>query len=188
MAQKIRTLTSPDGIIHGMISPANKLSNPLTNHLAYQNQPVLKEGVIGIEIIGSQLSTRWEITGKKQNRSNAIWKPAYSERKEITDHYNNLTLTFGAVNSDAKIIVDFRACNKCIAYKYIVGNRQNTNPLTLKAVRLAFGFGANDSTWASTTAQEFIRSNPLMKLRRWLSIRLLSKFETKCLWPWVRLP
>jgi alpha-glucosidase len=104
-----KTVSSPDNLIQLSITDGRSL----LISVQYKNQIVLKPSRIGLEI--RNLSSDWKIRNAATHRKDNKIIPAVAEkRKEIRDHYNELTIQFRS-----GVALQVRAYNDGFAYRFV---------------------------------------------------------------------
>jgi alpha-glucosidase len=111
-SQKAIEIHSPDGKIKASIQS----SSGLTFSVTYENQQVLLPSVVNF-VLGNGYSLSGNLSVKKLSRrtvNTVIISPVPEKRKNISDHYNELTIRFRQ-----PISIIFRVYNDGLAYRFL---------------------------------------------------------------------
>jgi alpha-glucosidase len=102
-------LSSPDGHLWISVETGVKLALSAK----YDDVVVLHPSLIGMRIRG--VSERWEVTRRKTEKKDEMIVPAVAEkRKQIRDHYNQITLGF-----KNKLSLELRAYDDGFSYRFV---------------------------------------------------------------------
>lgn len=107
-------ISSPDGKYQFTL---NEESGNLHYTLYWNNKEAIQHSLLGINA-----NTEWrdglqigEVTSTKRD---TLWHPVYGERSTIRDQYNTSSIVITRQNSRDKLILDVRAYNEGIAFRY----------------------------------------------------------------------
>lgn len=107
-------MESPDGTYHFTLNDEN---GELRYSLNWEGKQIINPSFLGINVNGTgrdNLEIR-EVTTSKQD---TVWHPVYGERSEIKDCYNAWEVIVRRQNSRDKIILDVRAYDEGVAFRY----------------------------------------------------------------------
>lgn len=107
-------LSSPDSKYQFTL---NDESGNLRYSLSWDNKPIIKPSLLGIhanEAWRDQLGIG-EVTNTRQD---ILWHPVYGERSTIKDRYQACSVVINRQGSRSKLILDIRAYNEGIAFRY----------------------------------------------------------------------
>lgn len=107
-------LSSPDSKYQFTL---NDESGNLRYSLSWDNKPIIKPSLLGIhanEAWRDQLGIG-EVTNTRQD---TLWHPVYGERSIIKDRYQACSIVINRQGSRSKLILDVRAYNEGIAFRY----------------------------------------------------------------------
>lgn len=78
--------------------------------------------IIQPSLLGIQANAEWknglEIGNVEESRQDTVWNPVYGERSTVKDCYNAWAVSITRQNSKDKLILDVRAYNEGIAFRY----------------------------------------------------------------------
>lgn len=129
IGQKRFSLKSPDGKLEALVS----IDNQITYTVSHQGDILLSPSPLSMTLTdGKAFGLNPKLNASSTKTVNqTIDAPVY-KRKQITDHYNELTLTF---RGDYRII--FRAYNEGIAYRFVSTTKK---PFIVKEEQAEFHF------------------------------------------------
>lgn len=107
-------LSSPDSKYQFTLSDE---SGNLRYSLSWENRPIITPSLLGIhanEAWRDQLQIG-EVTNTQQD---TLWHPVYGERSTIKDRYQACSVVINRQGSRSKLILDIRAYNEGIAFRY----------------------------------------------------------------------
>lgn len=107
-------LSSPDSKYQFTL---NDESGNLRYSLSWDNKPIIKPSLLGIHVNEAwrdQLGIG-EVTNTRQD---TLWHPVYGERSIIKDRYQTCSIVINRQGSRSKLILDVRAYNEGIAFRY----------------------------------------------------------------------
>lgn len=107
-------LSSPDSKYQFTLSDE---SGNLRYSLSWENGPIINPSLLGIhanEAWRDQLQIG-EVTNTRQD---TLWHPVYGERSTIKDQYQACSVVINRQGSRSKLILDIRAYNEGIAFRY----------------------------------------------------------------------
>lgn len=107
-------LSSPDSKYQFTL---NDESGNLRYSLSWENRPIITPSLLGIhanETWRDQLQIG-EVTNTRQD---TLWHPVYGERSTIKDRYQACSVVINRQGSRSKLILDIRAYNEGIAFRY----------------------------------------------------------------------
>ena len=107
-------MTSPDGKYQFTLSDSG---GQLHYSLTWNGKQTVKPSLLGINA-----NVEWrdgvEIGTVDSSRKDTIWHPVYGERSEIKDCYNAWKILVNRQNGRDKLILDIRAYDEGIAFRY----------------------------------------------------------------------
>lgn len=107
-------MESPDGTYHFTLNDEN---GELRYSLSWDGKQVVKPSLLGINANGIGRDNL-EIEGVTTSKQDTVWHPVYGERSEIRDCYNAWEVVIRRQNSRDKIILDIRAYDEGVAFRY----------------------------------------------------------------------
>ncbi len=107
-------MESPDGTYHFTLNDEN---GELRYSLSWEGKQVVKPSLLGINANGIGRDNL-EIEGVTTSKQDTVWHPVYGERSEIRDCYNAWEVVIRRQNSRDKIILDIRAYDEGVAFRY----------------------------------------------------------------------
>lgn len=107
-------MESPDGTYHFTLNDEN---GELRYSLSWDGKQVVKPSLLGINANGIGRDNL-EIEGVTTSKQDTVWHPVYGERSEIRDCYNAWEVVIKRQNSRDKIILDIRAYDEGVAFRY----------------------------------------------------------------------
>lgn len=114
MQAKEVTVASPDGKHQLTLSDDGGLLQYVLN---WKDKPVVKPSLLGIQA-NADWKSGLEISDVTTSSRDTLWHPVYGERSVIKDCYNACEITIGRQNSKDKLVLDVRAYNEGIAFRY----------------------------------------------------------------------
>ena len=109
-AQKVQTLTSPDGKIRIEVS----VGDQLTYSAFFADEQILKDCPLSLQVGPEEFGTKPRLSGTKRTKIDEVIRPVVPLKyAEVPNKANQLTLSF-----KGGISVDFRAYDNGIAYRF----------------------------------------------------------------------
>ncbi len=152
--QKI--LLSPDKKISirfgvGQTDEKSASKNQLFYSVSFNNKSLLSTSALGLDLNDSSvLGSNVHITSVKANSVDAMYWLVAGKASEVRDNYNAIQIE---VEENAipkrKLIIEARAYNDAVAFRYIVPQQQNiTGEISLKNEQTEFHFSKDAITYA----------------------------------------
>ncbi len=135
-AQETKILNSPDKNISVEIFLKEKIYYSVT----YKRERVLEASPLCVILENSVLGANPKVTGITQIIADDSIKTVWGSRKEIRDHFNQMTLDF-----EGDFSVEFRAYDNGVAYRFVT--RLKDKQVTVKNEEVAFRFNFGVSAW-----------------------------------------
>ena len=141
-ADKNVQVMSPDGHIVASITAGKHLSYSVF----YDGDCLLKDSRLEMKLTDGTVYGGGKLQKFTRRSVNDTFKAIAYKRAEVTDHYNELTLSFK--NCD----VVFRAYDDCIAYRFVSKSKK---AFKVKSETAEFNFAEDWNTWAGFSWNEF---------------------------------
>jgi alpha-glucosidase len=110
-----KTVTSPDKDI----VLAFKLTDGTPAYsVNFKQRPVILPSALGFELQDGGMKTGFILTGTKRSSKNETWTQPWGEQREITNHYNELTVTLQQPGRGRQLRVIFRVFDDAVAFRY----------------------------------------------------------------------
>jgi alpha-glucosidase len=177
-AQQSNTLTSPDGkiVMSFSISPSKSLSagaaGRLQYEVTYKGKPLLDKSALGLDLDDkTPLGLNVVITAAKPGSGADEYPLLFTKVSHVHDAYNSLTLTVtesteGQRRGGRELIVESRAYNSGIAFRYVLPQQDSISNLHLRGEDTEFRFNQDDPAWVlalpnyrSSYESEYVRYN-----------------------------
>lgn len=142
------TLTSPDGKLE--LSVQKDSAGIWEYTFAGNKEELIKGSRLGYMSVSQGVipSAEWPFSASEQCHE-GIWKPVWGKRKEVKDHYNELTLTFAAPEGQQgldTLKVVFRAYNDGLAFRYVVPETEKQS-VEIKQELTQYNFAGDYTSW-----------------------------------------
>lgn len=142
------TLTSPDGKLE--LSVQKDSAGIWEYTFAGNKEELIKGSRLGYMSVSQGVipSVEWPVSASEQCHE-GIWKPVWGKRKEVKDHYNELTLTFAAPEGQQgldTLKVVFRAYNDGLAFRYVVPETEKQS-VEIKQELTQYNFAGDYTSW-----------------------------------------
>lgn len=142
------TLTSPDGKLE--LSVQKDSAGIWEYTFAGNKEELIKGSRLGYMSVSQGVipSAEWPVSASEQCYE-GIWKPVWGKRKEVKDHYNELTLTFAAPEGQQgldTLKVVFRAYNDGLAFRYVVPETEKQS-VEIKQELTQYNFAGDYTSW-----------------------------------------
>ena len=138
IAQESFTLVSPDGQLAAKI----ELKDKIYYSLSFNERAFMEASPISMEMMDGTVWGKSPLARKKTSRSvNEVLTPLYGKRKEIKDHFNELTVTF-----KGNYAVIFRLYDEAFAFRF---ESTKKGELIIKDEEATFNFSGNYKIWSS---------------------------------------
>jgi alpha-glucosidase len=115
-----KTLVSPNGEIISTLSLTPEGS--LRLETGYRDFSGFVVSRLGITSYTEHLT----IKEVRENSKDTVWRPVYGERSSVRDHYNEITVRLGKKNNHHDLLLQLRAYNEGIAFRYIFDEHRET--------------------------------------------------------------
>ena len=123
MAQK---LNSPNNQLELKVG-VNKIGRPYYT-LNYKNKPIIQTSFLGLTLKQTNtLAADFEIKNHAIKTVNEKWNPVLGEQKEITNHYNELTVELLQKPTQRKMNIVFRLFDEGLAFRYEIPIQEKLN-------------------------------------------------------------
>lgn len=94
----------------------------------YKKKTIILESFLGIKLkSGIDLTSNFAIDSSMVNTFNETWQPVLGEQANITNHYNELTITLSQTKAAIKVNIIFRVFDEGVAFRYDFPKQQNLN-------------------------------------------------------------
>lgn len=142
------TLTSPDGKLE--LSVQKDSAGIWEYTFAGNKEELIKGSRLGYMSVSQGVipSAEWPVTVSEQCHE-GMWKPVWGKRKEVKDHYNELTLTFAAPEGQQgldTLKIVFRAYNDGLAFRYVVPETEKQS-VEIKQELTQYNFAGDYTSW-----------------------------------------
>lgn len=142
------TLTSPDGKLE--LSVQKDSAGIWEYTFAGNKEELIKGSRLGYMSVSQGVipSAEWPVSASEQCHE-GIWKPVWGKRKEVKDHYNELTLTFAAPEGQQgldTLKIVFRAYNDGLAFRYVVPETEKQS-VEIKRELTQYNFAGDYTSW-----------------------------------------
>lgn len=142
------TLTSPDGKLE--LSVQKDSAGIWEYTFAGNKEELIKGSRLGYMSVSQGVipSVEWPVSASEQCHE-GIWKPVWGKRKEVKDHYNELTLTFAAPEGQQgldTLKIVFRAYNDGLAFRYVVPETEKQS-VEIKHELTQYNFAGDYTSW-----------------------------------------
>uniref|UniRef100_UPI0023F34159 glycoside hydrolase family 97 N-terminal domain-containing protein n=1 Tax=Flavobacterium filum TaxID=370974 RepID=UPI0023F34159 len=123
MAQK---LNSPNNQLELKVG-VNKIGRPYYS-LLYKNKAVVETSFLGLVLKQTNtLAADFEIKNHAIKTVNEKWNPVLGEQKEITNHFNELTVELFQKTTQRKMNIVFRMFDEGLAFRYEIPAQEKLN-------------------------------------------------------------
>ncbi|WP_026711490.1 glycoside hydrolase family 97 protein [Flavobacterium filum] len=123
MAQK---LNSPNNQLELKVG-VNKIGRPYYS-LLYKNKAVVETSFLGLVLKQTNtLAADFEIKNHAIKTVNEKWNPVLGEQKEITNHFNELTVELFQKTTQRKMNIVFRLFDEGLAFRYEIPAQEKLN-------------------------------------------------------------
>lgn len=123
MAQK---LNSPNNQLELKVG-VNKIGRPYYT-LNFKNKPIIQTSFLGLTLKQTNtLAADFEIKNHAIKTVNEKWNPVLGEQKEITNHYNELTVELLQKPTQRKMNIVFRLFDEGLAFRYEIPIQEKLN-------------------------------------------------------------
>ena len=138
-------LRSPDGNIVLQFNLTEK-SEPSYN-IVCKNYPIIKESRLGFEFLDiDPLNHNLKAENIKRKTHNETYSVIYGTEKEISDHYNEMTLALKEQgDSQRKFDLVFRAYDDGVAFRYVLKDLGSVDQVASSKEKTEFEFADDDS-------------------------------------------
>lgn len=148
------TVTSPDGKV---VATVEVQDGQLRWNVACGNNPIIRDGLLGVEIAPSGFGGRFALIGSETATGDTTWKPVWGFLSEVRDHYHELTLKLQETAAPQRLLhVVLRAYNEGLAVRYVFPEQPGWNEVTVKRLLTEFAFGGDPVIY---TAREYQYGN-----------------------------
>lgn len=142
------TLTSPDGKLE--LSVQKDSAGIWEYTFAGNKEELIKGSRLGYMSVSQGVipSAEWPVSASELCHE-GIWKPVWGKRKEVKDHYNELTLTFAAPEGQQgldTLKIVFRAYNDGLAFRYVVPETEKQS-VEIKQELTQYNFAGDYTSW-----------------------------------------
>ena len=139
-AQTSFSMVSPDGKLSAMI----ELKEKIYYSLSFDGQELIAASPISMELQDGTIWGKDPVARKNKSRNvDELLMPLYGERKQIKDHFNELTITF-----KGNYTLTVRMYDEAFAYRF--GNTRK-GELMIKDEEATFNFAGDYAIWSSLT-------------------------------------
>lgn len=171
-------LSSPDGqlVMSFSIQPSPSLgengSGKLMYSVTFQGKPVIDNSALGLELDDkTPLGLNVTITDSQPASGVDDYSLAYTKVSHVHDAYNSLLVKvteagMGARRGGRSMVVEARAYNSGIAFRYLLPQQGSIPSLHLRGEDTEFRFSQDDTIWAlalpgyrSSYESEYVRYN-----------------------------
>jgi alpha-glucosidase len=113
-------LHSPDGALVISIRPEEKGSNTALGYtVSWRDRVVVMPSILGIQSGNADWTTNVQVRQVGEHKRDTVWQTVYGERRDVRDHYNELTLSVTKKDNPKKVLhVIARAYDAGVAFRY----------------------------------------------------------------------
>lgn len=165
-------------------SPSGKLTAQInidSDHVTVN----LNSGQQSIKVQTLQFTTEkkiiegdWQLIHQQYNTQNNTWQPVYGEQELITDHYNEVLLTFESKKNQKNMLLTVRLYDEGLAFKYTFNQLDFWN-CVVTGEQTTFTFLSDCKVWASGNAQGAIGQTTLNQLKGTADRPLLIQMDNR---------
>jgi alpha-glucosidase len=118
--------------------------------VAYKATEVLADSPLGLDFKdAAALGHDFEVTGTKRDSRDSTWENAFGDRREVRDHYNQLTVSLRERNEPhRRVDLIFRAYDGGIAFRYFLPAQEGLQQFTLSSENTGFYFAHDAFAYA----------------------------------------
>lgn len=169
---KAQSLKSPDGKFE--MNFQLKQGVPYYN-LKYNGAVVVEDSKLGLRLFKDSaikfaseiakaedakfdLNNGFTKTDEKRDSKNETWQPVLGEKKNYTNHYNELAVTLDQSSTSRSIVVKFRLFNDGLGFRYEFPQQKNLNYFVIREEDSEIDFPTDMKAWwivADYDSQEY---------------------------------
>jgi len=156
-------LASPDGRLHLKFSVTAKGSPAYEVDL--EGKPLIVESKLGLALKADTEFNSFDIVKEEVASHDGKWQTVVGEQKEITDHYNQVTVSLkerAAPNRDLQIV--FRAYDEGVSFRYVLPKQAAMDNVVISGESSEFRFPEDDFCYVTYPAQGEYARMPLSKV------------------------
>lgn len=112
---------SPDDrLVLQLFFESNNGKSDFSYMVSYDGKAVVNKSKLGIWSGNADWTKNMKPGNVKRTSFDNVWEPVYGEKNRIRNHYNRMSVTFHKTeNADNELIIETRAYNEGIAFRYI---------------------------------------------------------------------
>jgi alpha-glucosidase len=158
-------ISSPDGKY--IISAGTDNNGQLQYQVFYNSYQIISPSSLNLLlqnelVLGSGVS----IVSVKESTVDHTWQPVYGEQSKYRDHYNQMEIQLKDKGSVFYLSIILRAYNEGIAFKYIITNKNQNDPIKIKKELTEFSFPNDMEAWVTYSAQGKIKKLPISEIKK----------------------
>ncbi|GAA2801677.1 glycoside hydrolase family 97 protein [Saccharopolyspora taberi] len=136
------SVSSPDGQIE--VGFALKSGKPFYN-VSHHGKPFLLDSSLGMQFKDAPaLDDDFEVTSVHRDTQDSTWKLQWGERKEIRNHYNELTIDLREKSAPGRQLqVVFRVFDDGVGFRYVLPRQDAMNEFAMTEEDTEFRFAGN---------------------------------------------
>jgi alpha-glucosidase len=118
--------------------------------VSYKGTEVLADSPLGLDFKdAAALDHDFEVTGSKRDSHDSSWENAFGDRRQVRDHYNQLTVSLRERNEPhRRVDLIFRAYDEGIALRYFLPAQEGLQQFTLSLENTGFYFAGEAFAYA----------------------------------------
>jgi alpha-glucosidase len=140
-AQTSFSMVSPDGKLSANI----ELKDKIYYSLNFEDENLIEASSISMELLDGTVWGKDPVARRHKSKSmDEVLTPLYGKRKEIRDHFNELTITF-----KGRYSLSIRMYNEAFAYQFGTNSK---GEIIVKNEEAHFNFAGDYTIWSSLTS------------------------------------
>ncbi|KAA5828017.1 glycoside hydrolase family 97 protein [Algibacter amylolyticus] len=121
-----------------------------TYQLAFKDKSVINPSHLGLELKDDEKSllNDFKVLKTENATFNNTWAPVWGEEKEITNHYNELTVSLKQNETNRIVVIRFRLFNEGLGFRYEFPQQENLVYFVIKEEKSQFAMtGDHTAFW-----------------------------------------
>ncbi|MDO5608276.1 MAG: glycoside hydrolase family 97 protein [Capnocytophaga sp.] len=119
----------------------------LSYNVLFENQLLMKNGKLGLESEQVNLSDGFSVSNVEKNENNTVWHQPWGENKTITDHHNELAVSFKNVEN-VQLTLRVRVFDDGLGFRYEY-DVADENEIVINNELTEFVFAEDGKSWAT---------------------------------------
>ncbi|WP_408007443.1 glycoside hydrolase family 97 N-terminal domain-containing protein [Pseudalkalibacillus sp. A8] len=118
--------------------------------VSYGNHNLIEPSSLGFQFKEqAPMKNNFEIVNTSVKTFNEIWKPVWGEKKQIKNHYKQLTVHLQEKDEpNRKMNIEFRVFDDGVGFRYVLPEQQNLDQnLQITSEDTEFRFSDNNTSW-----------------------------------------